>query len=97
MKFESFYTGECESGHSVLPKSTKEASIKENFDVFDWSIPKDLVSKFLLSKAGVHLVFLFPNSIHLLVVLEKLLKDIGFVNETHVFYKNIEELWDGEL
>lgn len=35
-----------QSGHSVLPKSTKEARIKENFDVFDWSIPEDLVSKF---------------------------------------------------
>lgn len=35
-----------QSGHSVLPKSTKDARIKENFDVFDWSIPEDLVSKF---------------------------------------------------
>ncbi|KAJ0582682.1 putative 3-beta-(or 20-alpha)-hydroxysteroid dehydrogenase [Helianthus annuus] len=29
-------------GHSVLPKSTNEARIKENFDVFDWSIPDAL-------------------------------------------------------
>ncbi|GJU61677.1 NADPH-dependent aldo-keto reductase, chloroplastic-like protein [Tanacetum coccineum] len=29
-------------GHSVLPKSTNEARIKENFAVFDWSIPDDL-------------------------------------------------------
>ncbi|KAG8649364.1 NADPH-dependent aldo-keto reductase, chloroplastic [Manihot esculenta] len=33
-------------GHSVLPKSTNEARIKENFDVFDWSIPDDLLAKF---------------------------------------------------
>lgn len=35
-----------QSGHSVLPKSTKEVRIKENFDVYDWSIPEDLISKF---------------------------------------------------
>ncbi|CAK7342788.1 unnamed protein product [Dovyalis caffra] len=33
-------------GHSVLPKSTHEAWIKENFDVFTWSIPEDLFDKF---------------------------------------------------
>ncbi|XP_010262633.1 PREDICTED: aldo-keto reductase family 4 member C9-like [Nelumbo nucifera] len=33
-------------GHSVLPKSTNEKRIKENLDVFDWSIPEDLFVKF---------------------------------------------------
>ncbi|KAJ0027902.1 hypothetical protein Pint_35343 [Pistacia integerrima] len=33
-------------GHSVIPKSTNEARIKENLDVFDWSIPEDLFVKF---------------------------------------------------
>ncbi|KAL6998359.1 NADPH-dependent aldo-keto reductase, chloroplastic [Sarracenia purpurea var. burkii] len=33
-------------GHSVLPKSTNEARIKQNFDVFDWSIPDELFAKF---------------------------------------------------
>ena len=33
-------------GHSVLPKSSNESRIKENFDVFGWSIPEDLFSKF---------------------------------------------------
>ncbi|CAA3001859.1 NADPH-dependent aldo-keto reductase, chloroplastic-like [Olea europaea var. sylvestris] len=33
-------------GHSVLPKSTNESRIKENFDVFDWSIPDDLFANF---------------------------------------------------
>lgn len=33
-------------GQSVLPKSTNETRIKDNFDVFDWSIPEDLMAKF---------------------------------------------------
>ncbi|KAL3640668.1 NADPH-dependent aldo-keto reductase, chloroplastic [Castilleja foliolosa] len=33
-------------GHSVLPKSTNENRIKENFDVFDWCIPEELCAKF---------------------------------------------------
>ncbi|KAK3138593.1 hypothetical protein QOZ80_5AG0370880 [Eleusine coracana subsp. coracana] len=33
-------------GHSVLPKSANEERIKENIDIFDWSIPKDLMTKF---------------------------------------------------
>ncbi|XP_042045873.1 NADPH-dependent aldo-keto reductase, chloroplastic-like [Salvia splendens] len=33
-------------GHSVLPKSTNETRIKENFDIFSWCIPDDLFSKF---------------------------------------------------
>ncbi|KAL6277988.1 hypothetical protein ACE6H2_021589 [Prunus campanulata] len=32
-------------GHSALPKSTNEARIKENSDVFGWSIPEDLLAK----------------------------------------------------
>ncbi|OIV93953.1 hypothetical protein TanjilG_05656 [Lupinus angustifolius] len=33
-------------GHSVLPKSTSESRINQNFDVFDWSIPEDFVANF---------------------------------------------------
>lgn len=32
-------------GHSVLPKSTNEKRIEENFDVFNWTIPQDLCAK----------------------------------------------------
>ncbi|KAG9453090.1 hypothetical protein H6P81_005994 [Aristolochia fimbriata] len=32
-------------GHSVLPKSTNESRIKQNFDLFNWSIPQDLFAK----------------------------------------------------
>lgn len=35
-----------QSGHSVLPKSTSEARIKQNLDLFGWSIPDDLFSQF---------------------------------------------------
>nr|ACU17797.1 unknown [Glycine max] len=33
-------------GHSVLLKSSNPARIKENFDIFDWSIPEDMLDKF---------------------------------------------------
>ncbi|XP_047316460.1 NADPH-dependent aldo-keto reductase, chloroplastic-like [Impatiens glandulifera] len=33
-------------GQSVLPKSTNEGRIRENFEVFDWSIPDELFTKF---------------------------------------------------
>ncbi|KAK8926169.1 Aldo-keto reductase family 4 member C9 [Platanthera zijinensis] len=33
-------------GHSILPKSVGEARIKENLNIFDWSIPHDLLAKF---------------------------------------------------
>ncbi|CAA6669408.1 unnamed protein product [Spirodela intermedia] len=32
-------------GHSVLPKTTKEARLRENMDIFDWSIPEELFAK----------------------------------------------------
>lgn len=35
-----------QKGNSVLPKSTNEARMKQNFDVFDWTIPEDLLAKF---------------------------------------------------
>ena len=35
-----------QSGHSVLPKSVNESRMKENFSLFDWSIPPELFSKF---------------------------------------------------
>ncbi|WOL16247.1 aldo-keto reductase family 4 member C9-like [Canna indica] len=33
-------------GHSLLPKSTSEARIKQNLDIYDWSIPDDLFGRF---------------------------------------------------
>ncbi|XP_019187377.1 PREDICTED: aldo-keto reductase family 4 member C9-like isoform X2 [Ipomoea nil] len=44
-------------GNSVLPKSTNEGRIKQNFDVFDWSIPDDLMAKFSeIEQASVFLI-----------------------------------------
>ncbi|KAK7390495.1 hypothetical protein VNO78_25802 [Psophocarpus tetragonolobus] len=48
-----------QTGHSVLPKSTDESRIKGNFDVFDWSIPEDLMVKFSeIKQASSQLLFL---------------------------------------
>lgn len=33
-------------GHSVLPKTSNEVRLKENMDVFNWSIPENLLCKF---------------------------------------------------
>jgi diketogulonate reductase-like aldo/keto reductase len=33
-------------GHSVLPKSVSEERMKQNLDVYDWSISEDLLAKF---------------------------------------------------
>jgi alcohol dehydrogenase (NADP+) len=32
-------------GHSVLPKTVREERMKQNLDVFGWSIPDDLIEK----------------------------------------------------
>lgn len=32
-------------GHSILPKSTNAGRLKENFDIFEWCIPEDLLAK----------------------------------------------------
>jgi hypothetical protein len=60
-----------EMGHSVLPKSTNEARIKENFDVFDWSIPEDLFAKFseIEQASSLALFFFFFFICALLVTL----------------------------
>ncbi|KAM3399611.1 hypothetical protein ACQJBY_004800 [Aegilops geniculata] len=34
-------------GHSVLPKSTNQERIKQNLDVYDWTIQDDVLAKFL--------------------------------------------------
>ncbi|KAL1805265.1 hypothetical protein ACET3Z_028333 [Daucus carota] len=68
-----------QNGNSVLPKSTNETRIKENFDVFGWEIPEDLLAKFSEIEQS------------------RLLRGTGFVHETLGTYKNVEELWDGEL
>lgn len=47
-------------GHSVLPKSANESRIKENIDIFDWSIPEDLMAKFSeIKQACPNVTFFF--------------------------------------
>ncbi|KAL9303323.1 hypothetical protein ACSQ67_020586 [Phaseolus vulgaris] len=75
-----------QSGHSVLPKSTNESRIKGNFDVFDWSIPEELMAKFSeINQASSYLVR------------DRLIKGTFCTDETYGAYKTVEELWDGEL
>nr|KYP43560.1 Aldose reductase [Cajanus cajan] len=76
-----------QKGHSVLPKTSNEARIKENFDVFNWSIPEELMAKFSEIKQAKNL----------LILQERLINGTGlFVHESYGVYKTVEELWDGE-
>ncbi|XP_061339798.1 NADPH-dependent aldo-keto reductase, chloroplastic-like isoform X1 [Gastrolobium bilobum] len=82
-------------GHSVLPKSTNEARIKENFDLFEWSIPEDLIVKFSeIKQASTSFFF---NTTWNLLLQERLIKGTFAVHETYGAYRSIEELWDGEV
>ncbi|KAL6841334.1 hypothetical protein ACP4OV_028852 [Aristida adscensionis] len=71
-------------GMSVVPKSSNEVRIKENFDIFDWSIPEDLMPKFsVLKQLGWR-------------CLVRLLK-AEFAVHPRSGYKTLEDLWDGEV
>jgi diketogulonate reductase-like aldo/keto reductase len=35
-----------EQGHSVLPKTVNESRLKENIDLFGWSIPEEMCDRF---------------------------------------------------
>ncbi|CAL9235939.1 unnamed protein product [Arabidopsis halleri] len=63
-------------GQSVLPKSTHEDRIKQNFDVFNWSIPNDMLSKFseieqasdfphIVVRIGQRALFVFAHTLGL--------------------------------
>ena len=95
-------------GHSILPKSTSESRIKENFDVFDWSIPQDLLTKISseIEQVQIHTktsttcsVLSCPvNNMILFYFLQaRLLRGTSFVDGIYGSYKTLEELWDGEL
>jgi len=96
-----------QTGHSVLPKSTNEVRIRENFDVFDWSIPEDLFLKFSeIQQASyfeqAHGVCLGPvefkiSDFMFCIFQERLIKATVFAHETYGAYKTLEELWDGEI
>lgn len=48
-----------QTGHSVLPKSTNEARIKQNLEVYDWSIPDDMLIKISEIEQARNFVVLF--------------------------------------
>ncbi|KAM7278109.1 hypothetical protein ACFE04_005243 [Oxalis oulophora] len=68
-------------GHSVLPKSVNDERIKENLDIFDWSIPKDLLHKI----SEIVQVKVLTGA------------ELGFLHETFGQYRSLEQLWDGEI
>ncbi|KAG6744167.1 hypothetical protein POTOM_052877 [Populus tomentosa] len=78
-------------GHSVLPKSTNDARIKENLDIFHWSIPEDLFAMFSGIEQASQWLFLPQRFMP-----ERLVKGTVLVHETYGSYKTLEELWDGE-
>jgi len=51
-------------GHSVLPKSTNTARIKENIDLFNWSIPEDLLANFNEFKQVSHFMQSYDHLYH---------------------------------
>ncbi|KAK7256799.1 hypothetical protein RIF29_30294 [Crotalaria pallida] len=81
-------------GHSVLPKSANEARIKENFDIFDWSIPEDLLENF----AGIQQVKVFYGYHHsfFYFLLARLLGANFLVHETDGACIPDEDIWDGD-
>ncbi|GAY49753.1 hypothetical protein CUMW_121490 [Citrus unshiu] len=78
-------------GNSVLPKSTNEVRMKENLDVFDWSIPEDLLAKF----SGIEQAS--SCDIITMTLLARLLRGTSFVHETYGVFRTLEDLWDGEI
>lgn len=60
-----------QSGHSVLPKSTNETRIKQNLDLFGWSIPDDLFAEFSKIEQASKIVtsFLKPDKYALIFVI----------------------------
>ena len=50
-----------QTGHSVLPKSTNEARIKQNLEVYDWSIPDDMLVKITEIEQVCFIVLYFVN------------------------------------
>lgn len=68
-------------GQSVLPKSTNETRIKGNFDVFDWSIPEDLMASF----SEIEQARLLKGT--------AFVSEIDGVGA----YNSLEDLWDGEI
>ncbi|KAM0922765.1 hypothetical protein ACQ4PT_005945 [Festuca glaucescens] len=56
-----------QQGQSVLPKSANESRLKENIDLFDWSIPEELCAKLSEIKQAKQIKgdsFVHPQSVY---------------------------------
>jgi hypothetical protein len=73
-------------GQSVLPKSADRTRIGENFDIFDWSIPYDLMAKFsAIKQACIKTTFFFPSVLRAIGFLPMFVTTSiqGFTGEHH--------------
>lgn len=70
-----------QTGHSILPKSTNESRIKENFDVFNWSIPDDLLAKFseIQQASFAHFFFVKRKLVKAFPIFKLQIKKLCFV------------------
>ena len=49
-----------QQGQSVLPESANESRLKENIDIFGWSIPEELCAKFFEIEQVQNPFFSYP-------------------------------------
>lgn len=70
-------------GHSVLPKSTNETRIKENFNVFGWSIPEDLFAKLSEIQQASSYCSRFSIRFAIVILAKILFHHLGLKQETH--------------
>lgn len=70
-----------QTGHSILPKSTNESRIKENFDVFNWSIPDDMLAKFseIQQASFAHFFFVQKKLVKAFPIVKLQIKKLCFV------------------
>uniref|UniRef100_A0A8R7QY38 NADP-dependent oxidoreductase domain-containing protein n=1 Tax=Triticum urartu TaxID=4572 RepID=A0A8R7QY38_TRIUA len=89
-----------QQGQSVLPKSVNESRLKENIDLFGWSIPEELCAKFSEIEQVQSPFFQLSVSAENECVLRgeqvKRIRNESLVHSQSI-YKTIDELWDGEI
>lgn len=89
-----------QQGQSVLPKSTNESRLKENIDLFGWSIPEELCDKFSEIEQVQALFFQLSVSAQNERALRgeqvKRVRNESLVHSQSI-YKTMDELWDGEI
>ncbi|TVU29966.1 hypothetical protein EJB05_21565 [Eragrostis curvula] len=93
-------------GQSVLPRSSNQARIKENVDIFDWVIPENLMAKFSeIKQACPEQPFrsiCFSNMQVRLVRMDFVVDPqsgrlVRLEVDPQSGYKTLEDIWDGEI